>query len=285
MVVAGLVASWIVASSLIAPQPRVIGDPPADLPAVSFNIVSESGATLSGWHIRADSNNGVVVLLHGIRGSRLSVLNRARMLRDLGYSIVMIDLQAHGESSGKQITVGHLERYDARAAVQYARREHPHEPVGLIGVSLGGAAALLASPLEIDALVVESVYPNIKDAIRNRVSARLGPLSPIPTALLVIQLEPRLGISPNKLRPIDNISKTNCPVLIVSGQDDHHTTVSETRRMFQAAAEPKSLWLVEDAAHVDLLHAEPVEYRRRITEFLELHLRENHNRVSEKEHQ
>jgi fermentation-respiration switch protein FrsA (DUF1100 family) len=168
-----------------------------------------------------------------------------------------------------------LERHDVRAAVKYARQEHPGEPIGVIGVSLGGAAALLASPLDIDALVLESVYPNINDAIHNRVSARLGPFSTIPTALLLIQLQPRLGVSPSELRPIDYIAKVECPVYVVSGTADQHTTAAESEAMYSAAVAPKDLWLVEDAAHVDLFRAEPTQYRRRIGEFLQLHLRAN----------
>ena len=275
LVVAGLVTSWLVASALVAPQQRAIGNPPSDLPAVSFTVDSQSGSVISGWHSRSKPSNGVVVLLHGIRGSRLSMLNRARMLRDIGYSTIMIDLQAHGESPGKQITVGHLERHDVRAAVEYARKQHPDERIGVIGVSLGGAAALLASPLNIDSLVLESVYPNIKDAINNRVSARLGPLSSIPSALLMIQLEPRLGVSPNELRPIDYIDNVGCPVFVVSGTADQHTTAAETRQMFATATEPKELWLVDGAAHADLFRTNPIQYRQRISAFLERHLRDN----------
>ncbi|MDG2359568.1 MAG: hypothetical protein P8M20_07945 [Planctomycetaceae bacterium] len=64
------------------------------------------------------------------------------LLHGEGYSVVMIDLQAHGEIFGTQITSGHLEKHDARAAVEFARNQHSNES---IGVSLGGAYALLAS--------------------------------------------------------------------------------------------------------------------------------------------
>ncbi|MEZ6086790.1 MAG: alpha/beta fold hydrolase [Pirellulaceae bacterium] len=201
LIVAGLIAPWFVAGALVAPSPRVVGDPPRELNATAFTLNSDSGSLISGWHTQPNTSNGVIVLLHGIRGSRLSMLDRARMLHDAGYATVMIDLQAHGESPGEVITVGYLEQHDVRAAVEFARREHPNEPIGVIGVSLGGAAALLASPLNIDALVLESVYPNIHDAIHNRVAAKLGPLSSIPAALLLIQLQPRLGISSTGFAP------------------------------------------------------------------------------------
>lgn len=281
LIAVGLIASWFVAGVLVAPSPCVIGDPPHELNATAFTVDSDSGSTIHGWHTESDSNNGVIVLVHGIRGSRLVMLDRARMLHDAGYATVMIDLQAHGESPGDAITIGHLEQHDVRAAVDFARREHPDEPIGVIGVSLGGAAAVLASPLGIDALVIESVYPNIHDAIHNRVAAILGPLSSIPSSLLLIQLQPRLGISPTVLRPIDHMPDIDCPVCVASGTADQHTTESETRAMFSAAPDPKQLWLVDGAAHVDLLHIDPIQYRQNIVGFLDHHLREARQDASE----
>jgi uncharacterized protein len=269
----GFLASWFVAGKLVESRPQKIGSPPADLRAALISLQSESGATISGWHIQADNSRGVIVLLHGIRGSRLSMLERARFLNSAGYSIVMIDLQGHGESSGEQITIGHLEKHDAKAAVEFARKQHPKEPIGVIGVSLGGASALLASPLGIDALVIESVYADIESAINNRVAARLGPLSAIPAWLLLMQLEPRLGIEKSQLRPIDHVPEIGCPVLVISGTEDLHTTAEETKRMYEAAQKPKELWLVDGAAHVDLLAAATTEYVSRVKRFLDKHLR------------
>jgi uncharacterized protein len=169
-------------------------------------LTSDSAATIRGWHVHATPSNGVVVLLHGIGGSRLSILERSRKLRDSGYLTVLVDLRAHGESAGAEITVGYLERHDVIAAVAFAREQHPNESIGVLGVSLGGA-----SPLDIDALVIESVYPDIDRAVRNRVTQQLGPLAAIPSALLIVQLEPRLGVSRKQLRPIDCLSESTAP--------------------------------------------------------------------------
>ena len=273
LMIAGLTASWMVAGALVAPNPCVVGDPPRELNATAFTVNSSSGSAISGWHTQPEASNGVIVLLHGIRGSRLTMLDRARMLHDRGYSTVMIDFQAHGQSPGDAITVGHLEQHDVHAAVDFARREHPNEPIGVVGVSLGGAAALLASPLGIDALVLESVYPNIHDAVHNRVAAKLGPFSFIPAEVLLAQLQPRLGISTSQLRPIDRLPDIDCAAFVASGTRDQHTTESETETMFAAASEPKELWLVDGAAHVDLFSNDPIEYQQRVFGFLDRHLR------------
>ena len=277
----GLIVSWVVAGALVSPASRRVGPPPQDLNAVAFTTVSESGSSIAGWHTKPTDCKGVVVLLHGIYGSRVSMLQRAQLLHAEGLATVMIDLQAHGESPGKSITVGHLEKHDVRAAVEFARKKHPGQPIGVIGVSLGGAAALLASPLNIDALVIESVYPDVDAAIHNRVAARLGPLSVLPAELLLLQLEPRLGVSRSELRPIDHIRNVDCPVLVASGTADLHTTGLETQAIFEAAPDPKELWLVEGAAHVDLLRFKKVEYLDRVVAFLKRHLDFDNARSSE----
>ncbi len=65
---------------------------------------------------RHTDSRGWVVLVHGIRANRDSMLSRARLLYQQSYSIVMIDLQAHGESSGEMICLGHRESHDVKAA-------------------------------------------------------------------------------------------------------------------------------------------------------------------------
>ena len=272
MLIVGLLASWIVAGRLVAPNNHLVGEPPSDLLVETISLPSQSGTKIAGWHVLAESSRGVVVLLHGYSGSRLSMLDRARWLAVEGYATVLIDLQAHGESRGTHITIGHLEKHDVVAAVEYAKSQHPDLPVGVLGVSLGGASALLASPLNVDAMVLESVFPDIEAAVHNRVSARLGILSYVPAELLLIQMKPRFGVSVDDLRPIDFVANAGCPVFVMSGSDDLHTTAIETERIYEAAVEPKQLWLVDGAAHVDLLVASPEDYRKRVLSFLNRHL-------------
>ncbi len=116
------VVVWEVGSSLIAPANRIVGSPPGDLNVVTTSIASESGSSLATWYIPAANSQATVILLHPIRGDRRSMLGRAKLFHESGYAVVMVDFQAHGESPGDHITVGYLERYDVRAAVNYAQK-------------------------------------------------------------------------------------------------------------------------------------------------------------------
>src|SRR5258705_8670763 len=171
-VVAAVIAVGLGAS---ASARGTVGAAPGDLPVEAVTIVSRSGATLRGWFVSGRPGAGAVVLMHGVRANRLSMLRRADLLRTAGFSVLLFDFQAHGESAGTRITFGHLEGLDAHAAVAFVRQRLPQERVGAIGSSLGGAAALLGpGPLPVDALVLESVYPDIGSAIANPVGVGVG---------------------------------------------------------------------------------------------------------------
>ena len=237
---------------------------------------SRSGATIHGWFIPGQKGAGAIVLMHGVRANRLSMLDRARFLSRAGFSVLLFDFQSHGESTGNQITFGYLESQDAQAAVEFLRTVAQGERIGVIGVSMGGAASLLASPpLDVNAMVLEMVYPTINQAVSNRLSMRLGTWAGIFTPLLTWQLKPRLGVSADALQPIDRVGQIPIPKLFIVGAEDQHTTLEESRQMFSAAAEPKELWVVEGAKHIDLHAEKKEEYQQWVLSFFKKHLATN----------
>ena len=137
------------------------GSPPADLDARSLSFLSKSGGRLSAWFIPGISTRGVVLLLHPIRSNKHTMLARARFLRHEGYSVFLVDLQAHGESEGDRITFGYREANDVRAAVEKIHELAPGEKIGALGVSLGAAAVVLSDVNDSLAAVVldRSAWP------------------------------------------------------------------------------------------------------------------------------
>lgn len=187
--------------------------------------------------------------------------------------MLLIDLPGQGASTADAVTFGLREAHGVRAALDELRRRAPGQRIGVIGVSLGAASLVLCNNCgQVDAVVLESMYPAIEDAVADRLRMRLGAVGDALSPLLLSQLPLRLEVSPAQLRPIDRIGTLHAPVLVAAGSVDEHTTLAETRRLFAAAAEPKTLWVVDGAAHVDLHAFAPAEYERRIGAFLALHL-------------
>jgi uncharacterized protein len=235
----------------------------------------DEDATVRGWLARGPRGGGAVLLVHSIRSNRVEMLSRARFLNDRGYSALLIDLQAHGETPGDRITFGVREADDVQAAVTYLRNTFPGERIAAIGVSLGAAAIVLAkTPLRLDAVVLESLHPTIEEAVENRMKLHLGQAGPVLAPLLLWQLSFRLGTSANDLNPIDHIGNLNAPVLLVSGSDDQHTRLAETERLFGAARQPKELWIVPGGGHFNMHAYAGKEYERRVSAFLDRYLHE-----------
>ena len=274
VLLAFLVGLWLAGGVLSAPANQPIGDLPSDLHGTPVQFLSESGATIHGWFIPGKKGVGAIILMHGVRSNRLSMLERARFLSREDYTVLLFDFQAHGESTGEHITFGYRESMDAQAAVSFLRSNAPGEKIGVIGESMGGAAVLLASPpLDVNAVILEMVYPTIKQAISNRLTARLGGWASSLTPLLSWQLKPRLGIDAEVLRPIDHIGKISSPKLLIVGAEDQYTTLEESRQMFETANEPKELWVVNGAKHADLYPVAKKEYEQHVLGFFGKYLR------------
>ena len=277
-------AGTLAAASCAMARPAMsrVGVAPVGLGADTATFASASGSTIHAWFSVGGRGRGAVLLLHGVGADRRVMLDRARFLHAEGYAVLIPDFQAHGESPGKHITFGALESLDAAAALAYLRARSPGERVGVIGVSMGGAAALVGppGPLSADAFVLESVYPTIRDATRDRLRSWFGPFGPPFTSPLIRLVSGQIGITADSLRPIERIGRLTAPVLVAAGTRDHYTTIAESRALYARATSPKEFWPVEGAGHVDLHEFAPADYERRVNAFFDRWLRGPDARVA-----
>ena len=270
LLLVGAAIVWAIGSKLIAVEPRPVALAGPGFEDVLLRAAPDqrvAGSWLPG------RGRGAVLLLHGIHGDRRDMSDRARFLNAQGYAVLLIDLPGQGASTASSVTFGLREADGVRAALEELRRRAPGQRIGVIGVSLGAASLVLCRDCPpVDAVVLESMYPTIEEAVANRLRMRLGPVGGPLSALLLWQLPLRLGIRPDALHPIKYLGEVKAPVLIAAGSADLHTTLSETQRLYEAAAQPKALWVVEGAAHVNLHAYAREEYERRIGAFLAAHL-------------
>ena len=83
-----------------------------------------------------------------------------------------------------------------------------------------------------------------------------------PTAQVVLLFD-----VPQVEKAIEGIRRVRAPLLLIAGEDDRHTPLADSQRLFDAAPHPKHTWIVPGAAHVDFHRFAPAEYERRVLEF------------------
>lgn len=231
--------------------------------------IRDAGSTVVGWYFAGRPGAGSVLLLHGVRSGKHSQQHKIEMFRKAGYAVLAIDLQAHGESSGDHITFGIKESASVVSAVGWLRQRRPDEQIAVVGQSLGAAAALIgATRTRVDALVLEAPFGDLTTALANRIAIRTGDWSRPVAPILMWAGERITGIASRDLILHERVKELRTPVMIMVGSDDRLATEAEARRIYSAASEPKSFWLVPNAAHVDLAVAAGDAYRAHVITFI-----------------
>jgi fermentation-respiration switch protein FrsA (DUF1100 family) len=254
---------------------------PADLGLAYEDVAftTSDGLELKGWFVPSAYSQAAVILGHGFTRSRQEMLDIAAMLNRHCYNVLLFDWRAHGESAGSRTTFGYEEVKDLSAALDYAmsRPEVDPQRIGVLGKSLGAVIAIRGAAVlpQIKAVVSDSPFTSLQDTIEATMQ-RHGPLGvwPLRQMALFLGVE-AMGIDPDLVRPIDDIGKISPrPVLIMHGGRDQLVPADSGERLYTAAAEPKSLWYVPDAAHVQLSELYPRQYEARVTGFFNAALRD-----------
>ncbi len=245
--------------------PRII--PPGNtlrkykIPFQSINLITEDGIRLSAWYT-PPRNGSVILLAHSYGDNRPEWLHE--LLAKKGYGVLAWDARAHGESDGQISTIGYLEVLDVKAALDYAKAQPDVKHIGAWGGSMGAATLILAAARfpQIEALFVDSSFDSLDDEFNF-----LVPYPVVnPLAKLIAQTE--TGINLNAVSPVAVIGEISPrPVYIVQGAKDTVAPPDSGEKLFDAAKEPRFLWVDENAPHLLIYWDNPRRYQRRLLDF------------------
>lgn len=245
--------------------------PSSEIPFVEIEI-ERPNKNLNAWLVQKKNAKGVVLLLHPLHSNRTQMLSRAKFLYKAGYTSLLIDLQGHGRNTGEKVTFGYKESHDVDYAMNYLKQRYPEIPIGVLGISLGGASALLSHSYDkIDFLILEAVYNNLRDALNNRIEMKIGRVGKLFTPILIKIFEYQNSLSVSN-SPENNIVKYNKPVLIIAGSLDKRTTIKDSEKLFAKANEPKDFWKIDNARHQDFYLLLKEKYENRVLKFLDKEL-------------
>ncbi len=241
----------------------------ADLPGLEkVNLRTSDGLRLRAW-FAPGKRRAAVILVHGGGGNRTQMLPEARVFSRHGYGILVYDSRASGESDGDLVTWGDREQRDLTAAIDYVSGRPEIDPtrIAVLGLSIGASTVAMTAPRDsrASAVILYATWTSLADEIKYKYG-KYGVLSWAPV-LIGMLLH---GVAADNVRPIDVIASIHPrPLLMITGTLDGDTPVPVMQRLFDAAGEPKDLWVVPRANHGDYLKVSPAEYESRVTAFLD----------------
>ncbi len=230
---------------------------PADLGLAfeDLRFPTAGGKTLHGWWIPADVPAGApsLVLMHGWSRNVGRMLPFLARLHAMGFNLLAVDARCHGESDPD----GHANMLkfseDIRAAVDHLREGGMGDPerIGVLGLSVGGAAALHAAAHDprIRAVITVGALAHPGDLTRYDLRRRgvPGPLA----SLVLAYVQSQVGVPLDEIAPERHVGRIRVPVLLVHGGRDEVVPPEHARRLAAAGGENVELLLLPERGHSD----------------------------------
>lgn len=237
--------------------------------------LEHAGTRLAAWHIPREGSEAGLVLCHGHNDSRAQFSAMLRPLHDAGFHLLLFDFRSMGVSGGSHCTYGYREQGDVLAAVEWLRQEAGVRRVGLYGLSMGGASALLAAARDpgIEAVVTDCAFARLEEMVERRFLYLPHGLR-APVSQSVRYWAERWG--GNRVEDVDPEAAVRGwrprPLLVIQAGGDLLVPPEHGERLAAAGGEQASLWTVPGAWHVRSRQWAGREYPRRVAGFFQQHL-------------
>ena len=229
---------------------------------------ARDGTALFAWFLPArGAPKATVLYLHGNAENISTHFANVAWMPAAGYNVLAMDYRGYGGSQGTPTLEGVQLDIDAGMRVLLARRDVDPGRIIIFGQSLGGALAIHNAARSdyresVRAIVVDSSFSDYHQIAREKLASFFltWPLQ---------WLLPQLTIE-NAFSPVESVHAVSpIPLLFIHGERDSIVPVAHSQRLYARAAEPKEIWLVPDAGHIQAVKQKDI--RKRLAEFLRRH--------------
>ena len=245
---------------------RVLVDTPASagLSYETLPLRAADGVELFTWFLPARGTpQGTVLFLHGNAENISTHFNNVAWMPAEGFNVLALEYRGYGRSAGSPSLAGVQLDIDAGMRALLERPDVDPKRIALFGQSLGGALALHyaargAHRASLRAVIADSPFSDYRLIVQEKMSGFFltWPLQWLPALTVDNDYSPRAAIG--AVSPV--------PLLLIHGERDVVVPVHHSRVLHESAGEPKELWLVPGAGHIQALRDPAL--RRQLADFL-----------------
>ena len=235
---------------------------------------SDDGLKLHAtWFPQKDCKK-VVICFHGYTSQGMKdYIGLSGYYLKKGYSMLLVDERAHGESEGKYIGFGCLDRMDALHWINWVVETCGEEvQILLHGTSMGGATVLMTSglklPGQVKGIISDCAFTSSKEVFTH-VLKNMIHLPSFPMMQLADVFNKRLaGYGLDECNAAEEVKKAEKPILLIHGSGDTFVPVEMCEKIYENIASKKRKLVIDGAAHAEAYYKNTIKYEKALDTFI-----------------
>ena len=237
------------------------------------NIIAEDGLKLFGkLYFQEEKSDKWVIIAHGYTSSHEDIQPIAFNFYNKGYNVLTPDMRAHGNSEGRYIGMGWLDRKDMLLWIDHVLSLDSNSQIVLYGESMGGATVMMTSgedlPSNVKAIVEDCGYTSVQEMFKAELYNRFG-LPPFPilnAAEIVTNIRAKYNF--HEASALEQVKKSKTPMLFTHGGNDTYVPTEMVYRLYEAANVEKDILVIDGAGHGSAPDVDPETYYNKVFSFL-----------------
>jgi len=248
-----------------------------------IELITEDSLKLVAWQVEVEQPKGTIIFISGIHNPSVTYFfPHAQMMKNNGYSSLLIELRAHGESEGNKIALGMEEYLDVKAGVNFLKNDEKYKdlPIIIFGVSMGGATAInsIGQIEDIDGLISLSAYSTWADVFCDNMIELGVPkfIAELEKPFVWLYLCFDYGFDKITINPLNEIKKLKGrPALLMHSREDSQVPFKSYERLVESIDDNVSTYVREGNYHFITYDGysnkpwEDTEYAESILNFLD----------------
>ena len=244
------------------------------------NIVINSpyGYSLSGTFIpNPAASTKTVVFLHGFMENRSAGLNYLSIYLQSGFNILLVDSRDHGESGGDSVTWGNLEKYDLDQWISWVNQRIPHGIIGVHGISMGAATALLHAELNesnkrVAFYIADSSYSDFETLLEFQIN-RFVNSTGLDISRILLQYTNIVSYLHSRstlqdASPLKAVEHVTTPILYIHGDADELVPAFMSLELQEATKGPSEVFIFTNSTHGSAIFDNHKLYKQIVQNFI-----------------